>query len=229
MTYTYGLRGVPSVGKGSIGLPRTYSPNAGSTFTRIVTAGSGFLIPPEGSQMMRVAVIGGGGNTNSTTGGGGGGCAASKIVQVTPIHYTVGSSNQNSIAIFSNYFLIGGAGSVGTAGIASGGDFNVNGGNTNGANGGGGAGPLFISGGRYFGWGIASGAPGRSGQGSRGGSGTGCPQNVFDSYGEAQPAYPAPNWPWGGAPNFQNGGVMGGGANANGTGGVGGLVVEWFY
>lgn len=242
-----------------------------STFSRIVS-GSGTLNPPADAVAMRVAVIGAGGSgrvapsgSGNSGGGGGGGCAASKIVTAVPIQYTIGVggaarpgggktngySGTNTTAAFGSYVLVGGGGGGGTTvagpgGVASGGDYNFDGGNgfldyRGAIGGGGGAGPNGAGGDgadgvvvpwtfTNSGWGSGGGAGGTSV--NSGGFGTGL-------FGNINLPDPPADFPWG--RNYsgvigQHGGEMGGGGGGRvhdslpgGAGGSGGMVVEWFY
>jgi hypothetical protein len=147
MPYQYGMQNSPSGGNGLGGLPKKQTTPQTVNFTRVVTAGSGTIVPPANAKYMRVAVIGAGGSI-STTGAGfgaaGAGCAASKIVPASPISYFVGSAvlsgtykGEDSTATFPGYFLIGGGGGgrtsntvVAAGGVGSGGDYNFEGGAT---------------------------------------------------------------------------------------------------
>lgn len=102
MSYSYGMKGAPAVGGGLPGLPQRGAGGSASvlvrsTYTRIVTPGSGVIEPPEGAKFMRVAVVGGGGGAiwvpgaaTTRAGGGGGGCAASRIVPASDVPYICG-------------------------------------------------------------------------------------------------------------------------------------------
>jgi hypothetical protein len=272
MPYQYGMQNSPSGGNGLGGLPKKQTTPKTVNFTRIVTAGSGVIVPPENAKYMRVAVIGAGGSSVNQYGAGGGGCAASKIVPAAPITYRVGGAQTslfpynggNSIASFPGYHLVGGGGggrdsntgSVG--GVGSGGDYNFRGGPSNtgtgtggggaaGPNGNGGTGSLAYDGvsdrfgfdGEFSGtgWGPGGGAGGNN----RGASPNGLPGagsgssavGTILSTGSAPAVSPS----FFGTPytavNYSIGGVMGGGAGGSGSGtfagGVGGIVVEWFY
>ena len=151
MPYQYGMQTSPSGGNGLGGLPKKQTTPTQSTYTRIVTAGSGVIIPPANAKYMRVAVIGGGGggqaqrdysgSTDAACGGGGGGCAASKMVAASAINYSVGgggagngSSGGDTTASFGTYSLVGRGGSGGSltlnalGGAGIGGDYNYSGG-----------------------------------------------------------------------------------------------------
>jgi hypothetical protein len=267
MPYQYGMQNSPAGGNGLGGLPKKQTTPQSVNFTRIVTAGSGTIVPPANAKYMRVAAIGGGGSGNSN-GGGGGGCAASKIVPASPIAYAVGLGGQsgnsggNTTASFGGYALIGGGGSggngTGSGGAGAGGDYNFSGGNggTSGVDAGGGAaGPNGNGGNGAAGGGVGtfSGAAGvfsGAGWGSGGGSGGNSSFSgslvtksggggVGGRGGALQTAVVtnSPNTTWGeDAPNVpsagqaSSGGVMGGGSSRSDyAGGVGGIVVEWFY
>ena len=258
MNYKYGLQGFPRAsGAGTVSEKLNYAAQA--TFTRIVTPGSGTVNPPSGARFMRVAVVGGGGGAVGGTGGGGGGggCAASKMVVASSVSYTVGaggssSDGGDSIAIFPGYRLFAGGGKSGSTrsgGTASGGDYNSAGGAgterwSSGdpyAGGGGAAGPFSLVNGVYTGWGATRGGDGAVNyRESCGGSGTGALGPAFITTYYQRIVVPAgmnTNWPWGIIPSgsFEiTGGEMGGGGGRDssfllGSGGSGGLVVEWFY
>jgi hypothetical protein len=159
MPYQYGMQNSPSGGNGLGGLPKKQTTPKTVNFTRIVTAGSGVIVPPANAKYMRVAVVGAGGSSVNQYGAGGGACAASKIVPAAPITYNVGAANTSvspydggaSTASFPGYSLVanGGGGRTGSTGAAGGaagltGDYNFRGGPSNtgtGTGGGGAAGP----------------------------------------------------------------------------------------
>jgi hypothetical protein len=273
MSYTYGMKGAPAVGNGLGGLPRKQAAlGLQSTYTRIVTAGSGVIVPPANAKFMRVAVIGGGGYGNNNNSGGG--CAATKITAAAPINYVVGAGGTSvtlvggtSSADLPGYLLLATGGSA-VGGTGSGGDYNYSGGT--GAGGGGGAAGPFGNGANgatipsagalnngadsllgVNGWGVQGGGGGGSIQNnsnlraSAGGGGAGASAGSCGAGLTATTPGPkgGNSGLWGGAGLDSaygvsgNGGEMGGGggrafngtSNFYGNGGVGGIVVEWFY
>ena len=281
MPYQYGMQNSPSGGNGLGGLPKKQTTPKQVNFTRIVTAGSGTILPPANAKYMRVAAIGTGGagyavgSSGTQASGSGAGCAASKIVPASPISYTISAtSGSNTTATFPGYSLVGGGGLSGfngsgvqLGGIGVGGDYNFQGGssafNSNVASGGGGAGPNGnggngsaagstpgSSGGQSglfsgTGWGVGGGAGGPtyvsggdylavggagfgSFSGSIGGSpGSGVPATTNPTGGPSQ------SLSIGSGFASTAGGVGGGGGGAGYTassaGGIGCVLVEWFY
>lgn len=144
MSYTYGTKGAPAVGGGLPGLPQR-SDSGGklqrSTYTRIVTPGSGVIDPPEGAKFMRAAVVGGGAVGTNFGAGGGGGCAATKIIPATSIQYTLNvaatsaapTGGTNTLVIPGYPTLVANGAPAPTSGsapggTATGGDYNYSGG-----------------------------------------------------------------------------------------------------
>jgi hypothetical protein len=246
MPYQYGMQNSPSGGNGLGGLPKKQTTPKQVNFTRIVTAGSGVIVPPANAKYMRVAVVGAGGTGYAVNGGAGGGCAATKIVPASPIQYTVGAAalfnGASSTASFTGYTLVGGGGGGYTSGnivgVGSGGDYNYNGGAGVGSRGGGAAGPSGNGGDANQnapavgpGWGCGGGGGG-SASGGQGGGGSGA-NGAFYS-GNYTYSYFSGQSFFGGQAFDSFGGQMGGGGGAGGgagmtAGGVGGIVVEWFY
>lgn len=249
MTYTYGTHGSPAVGGGLPGLPQRGDSGGKpqrSTYTRIVTPGSGVIEPPEGAKLMRVAVVGAGGGTPaSNTGrscGGGGGCSATNLVKAESIEYTVGANSVgadggSSYAQFGAYSLIatggraGGTGAgVGVGGVGVGGDYNYSGGTGGGSGGGGAGGPAGEGGSDAAntpnvsdGWGVGGGGSGFSHSYGGGGSGANGGSSAIASVRLSSTFF-------GRTSTSAAGGQMGGGAGGSSSpGGVGGIVVEWFY
>lgn len=134
-TYAYNTHGAPAVGGGLPGLPQRQS-SAGklerSSFTRIVTPGSGLITPPEGAKFMRVALHGGGGagfsdaaSSARAASGAGGGCTATLIIPAAAVEYEIGvggtasnssatlSNGKVSSAKFANYNLVANPGEGG--------------------------------------------------------------------------------------------------------------------
>jgi hypothetical protein len=249
MPYQYGMQNSPSGGNGLGGLPKKQTTPKQVTYTRVLgvqalvfTPTIGTIAPPANAKYMRVAAIGPGGSVSGSTafGGGGGGCAASKIVPASPISYSIINADvldgDGAVAVFPGYRLLGGRGTSGDTGggaapggIASGGDYNYRGGTGDVTSGGGAAGPN--GNGQNAG---TTGAPalGASGWGVGGGS-------AGTNTGGAGPNASIGNQlfigasVWGRGTSNQIGGELGGGAKGNATsvfyGGVGGIVVEWFY
>lgn len=268
MPYQYGMQTSPSGGNGLGGLPKKQTTPKEVSFTRIVTAGSGTIVPPANAKYMRVAVIGPGGSGRDFCAGGGGGCAASKIVPAAPISYTVGAAvlfsvgtnglGTPSVAVFPGYRLEATSGQsattggvLGPGGVGSGGDYNFSGGigssNESVAGGGGGGGGAAGPNGNGATFGSLGSFAG-TGWGSGGGSGSiasGLNGINYGGGGSGAPGYLGSTGVWSGAyaasifgsnpATVYVGGVMGGGGGSNGNaatyfaGGVGGIVVEWFY
>jgi hypothetical protein len=269
MPYQYGMQTSPSGGNGLGGLPKKQTTPARSNFTRIVTAGSGVIVPPQNAKYMRVAAVGPGGGAVSSggiiTGGGGGGCAATKIIPVAVINYRVGAGGvsgsviQNTTATFNGYVLLaeGGktVGSGSQSGFARGGDFNFQGGVATSmsdgeiSSGGGAAGPNGDGGNGVgttstntpanpgqlagTGWGVGGGSGGASLTSQSGGAGSGAMTIRLNNLSSVTAVIVAGGVMFGMPPLDRAGGEMGGGGSAIGfglgNGGVGGIVVEWFY
>lgn len=248
MPYQYGMQNSPSGGNGLGGLPKKQTTPKEVNFTRVLGAQGtvntptiGTITPPANAKYMRVAAIGAGGTTNGVNSGGagGGGCAASKIVPAAPISYSIISADPaeggGTVAVFPGYRLFGGRGSTNasrTGGTASGGDYNYSGGtgdSSAAAGAGGAAGPSGPgangqTGGATLGrgWGVGGGGGGNN---SGGGAGSGA---------SAQGGFGAGSSVWGKPNSGRVGGELGGGGMAVTStevnfGGVGGIVVEWFY
>lgn|GEM_PF-4745015 len=243
MPYQYGMQNSPSGGNGLGGLPKKQTTPKEVNFTRVLGSNnlvSGVIVPPANAKYMRVAAIGAGGYVIATLGGsGGGGCAASKIVPASSISYSITASDTaNTIggttASFPGYQLFGQKSPGGLGGVGRGGDYNYSGGNSDGSRGGGAAGPMgngqtpttgaqppVLS----VGWGVGGGS-GSIGQLTHGGGGAGASSATSTStqYGASV---------WGTPPSTSFGGALGGGSGDDGSnnrvGGVGGIVVEWFY
>jgi hypothetical protein len=71
------------------------------------------------------------------------------------------------------------------------------------------------------GWGVGGGSGSRTNAIGGAGSGAVVPSSSITTYNGATV--------WGNVPIGATGGLLGGGGAGNGTGGVGGVVVEWFY
>lgn len=247
MPYQYGMQNSPSGGNGLGGLPKKQTTPKTQTYTRLLGSYTvlsvGTIVPPANAKYMRVAAIGPGGSTTgsgTTRGGGGGGCAASKMVPASPIGYRIDfpstTANIGTTAIFPGYVLFGGAGGTnvanGVGGIATGGDYNYRGGNAGTFAPGGGAGPFGPGGDGTSapankpvlaaeGWGVGG---GNGGTQQAAAPGTGSSDNAAATY------WGTPATVFGGQ---TKGGELGGGHTwfDGGTpqGGLGGIVVEWFY
>jgi hypothetical protein len=234
------------------------TPPANAKYMRVAVIGGGGGGQVSGATNAMSGYGGGGGGCaatkiipaaviNYTVGAGGvGGIGAGTV-----------ANGKNSTASFAGYSLVGGAGVPRFGGVGSGGDYNFKGGDTPFATsdgslmsgGGGAAGPSGNGGngvqvtspynsGTYteYGWGVGGGGGGGiDGNGyATGGSGSGATStsaNVTDNSSN-------PLWgKFGSRANGSSGGEMGGGGGAmgyidgypKGNGGVGGIVVEWFY
>lgn len=241
-----------ALGRQSYAVP----PAGGVAITRssvVLYSSSGTITPPAGAKLMRVAAIGAGakgGAANANGGGGGGGCAVSKIVPAAPITATMGSGVNTvataTTAVFGGRTLTGGGASTVTGGVATGGDYNFNGGNARAgyASGAGSAGPAGTGGSvgvggatntpaiSDTGWMIGGGSCGYVDAGNtqqQSGSGPGMPGD-YNAAISGNISYGITTF--GQVISTTNGsaGFPGGGGAVGGyTGGDGAVVVEWYF
>lgn len=230
------------------------SPSGGGGFTRssiaLYLTGTS-QDPPVGARFMRLAVIGAGADGASSSaqgGGGGGGCASTKIIPAASIAYVIGQRSRSAgattgltSATFAGGYIQATGGIGVTGGAGSGGDYSFTGGSAlaNENPGAGAAGPAG-NGASVSATGDPVDAPGLTDNGwAFGGGGAGQTDSGVGGGG--------PGMPGGGTPTTNGSagrtifGVVetvnsttgrtpgGGGGVASGTGGSGGLIVEWFF